>query len=552
MKRRLFYITIVTLAIFLTSCSYSNDINGDSQQDNSQNEDAVMDSGPVKGGSINLFCTAPDTLNPLLTNKATIQNITRLIYEGLVKLDSNGRPTPSLSDKWSVSTDGLIWTFHIRENVYWQDKIPMNAEDVEFTLKTLMNPAINSVYKANIQNIATFAAVDRNTVRVFLKKPSSFTPEMMTFPIIPKHYFNGEDMAKSPKNMKPVGTGPFTFIRMENRNITLSANELWWNADSEKNYGIKLPYLSEINIKILDNASDAVSLFQTGDLDMTPIPTGDSNKYSGRADLAIKKYTGRDFEFLAFNMNKTIFKDKSVRQAIACAIDRDTIVNNFVSGDATVSDLPVYPGIWLNGSGSASFDFDVIKARDILAKGGWKAGNSGVMYKIINGVWSQLSFNLAVNESNVSRTAIAEKIVEQLSLIGIKANIVKLDPNNAMNAVRSRRFDMAFIGVSTSSIPDLSFMYSSTEIATGNNVSGYSNPTVDGYLEQLNNAPDENSKKEIFKKLKNIIEDEVPYVGLYFYDNAAIYKKNVRGELMPTSWNIYNDISKWYIAKIKK
>jgi len=551
-KRILLILVVVLLFSSFSSCTISNDLNDNSLQNTaSQYSDDVMDSGPVKSGTINLFCTTPDSLNPLLTNKATVQDITKLIFEGLVRLDNDQKPIPDLCDKWSVSSDALIWTFHVRDNVYWQDKQQLTAEDVEFTIQTLMNPLVTSVYKPNIQNIATFAAIDRNTIRIFLKKPDSFTAEMMTFPIIPKHYYVGEDILKSKKNMIPVGTGPYKFISIDSKNLILSANEIWWNKDSEKIYNLQLPYISEINIKILENSNDAISLFQTRDVDLTPVATGDSGKYSGRSDLIIKKYPSKDFDFIALNMAKPAFKDKIVRQAIAFAIDRDKLISDCLSGDATISDLPVIPGIWLNDTNTNTYDFDLLKSKDMLNQDGWKEDNSGILYKYINGIWTQLNFNIMINENNIIRRNIAAKIAEQLKIIGIKVNVVNVKTTDEMSRINSKQYDLAILGVRTSSIPDFSYMYSTSEILTGNNIAGYSNPMVDTYLQQLRFTSDDNSKRAIFTNLKNIIEDEVPYIGLYFYDNAIICNKNIRGELIPNSWDIYNDITKWYIAKTK-
>ena len=99
-----------------------------------------------------------------------------------------------LSDRWTVTDDGLIWEFHIMEGVLWHDREPFTAYDVEFTIQTILNPAVNSPYKSLLLNVSRCVATDSSTVRISLKKPNSFMPEMMNFPVLPRHQFLTADV----------------------------------------------------------------------------------------------------------------------------------------------------------------------------------------------------------------------------------------------------------------------------------------------------------------------------------------------------------------------
>lgn len=550
-KKWISALLVLSISFSMTSCKIPIDINKNDIEDTNtaikKNKDDVMDKGPVRGGTINLFSTAPDTLNPILTQNAYVQDFSGFIFESLVKLDKNQTPQPQLADKWEVSSDGLTWTFHIRGDVLWHDNMPLTAEDIEFTVSTILNSNINSVYKRNVQNFTTFAAIDRSNFRVILKKPDSFTAELMTFPIIPKHYFLGEDMSKTPRNMKPLGTGPYKFVSYtEGSSIILNTNDSWWQSkDNEKGQPV-LPYIGEINVKIFDKGKDSINAFQNRDTDITYIEAADCGKYTGRSDLIIKKYPGRKFEFVTFNLSKPALTDKAVRQAIAFTLNKSRIVNDLLPGAAIAADLPLIPGTWLYDSNIVSYTASPAKAKEILAQDGWKDSN-GTLYKNINGIYAQLNLEMLINDDNGIREKVAEEIKQQLAEIGINLQIKKISWDEEFRLINTRKFDMALLGWSIASTPDVSFAYSTPEIATGRNVSGYSNPQVDILLQQLLSENDSSRKKMLFQSLRTIINDDVPYIGLYFYNNALLFNKRVRGDMNPYVWDKYNDITKWYI-----
>jgi len=550
-KRACSWIILLAIVVFgITSCNPSADELKNSDQGNGApikfNTDDVMDSGPVKGGTLKLFSTTPDTLNPLMTDNLYVQDFSRLIFESLVKLDRNQKPTPELADSWEVSDDGLTWNFHIRENVFWHDNMPFTAEDVEFTFETILNGNVNSVYKTNLKNVATYAAVDRNNFKIILVRPDSFTAELLTFPIIPKHYFVGEDILKSQRNMAPIGTGPYKFMSFQNKDILLRSSENWWKSKSTNSTELESPYIYEIDIKIFDGGLDTISAFQTRDVDVAFLDAGECSKYSGRTDLILKKFPGRNFEFMSINTTKPGLNEIPVRQAISYAIDKSKIINDTIPGEAVLADIPLIPDTWLNSANPTTDSYNPQKARELLLKNGWKEDRE-VMYKYINGVYTQLNLEILVNDDNDKRYKIADKISEQLKKIGIASNIKKVSWDEEMNLLNTKRYDMALLGCRITSTPDVSFMYSSAEIVSGRNTAGYSNPDVDKYLEQLRNETDSDKRKAYFTDMNNIISSEVPYIGLYFYNDAVVYNKRIRGNMNPYIWDKYFDISKWYI-----
>lgn len=553
----------------------------------------VLDSGPVKGGTLKLFTTEPDTLNPILTKNTYTADVVSFIYEGLTRLDKNQRAVPVLSDSWTVSEDGLIWNFHIREGVKWHDGEPFTAYDAEFTIQTIQIPSVNSVYKPLLLNISSCMAVDSSTLKIALKKPNSFLPEMMNFPILPKHKFISMDVLSSAEEFDPVGTGPYRLDKYTpGEKITLSLNNDWWYMKENPGISTDGMYLSTVQAKIIKSADDAMESFQAGDVDIAGIPVNEYYKYKGRTDLTIKKYTSRNFEFIAFNLKDPVFTDIYARKAISMAIDRDRIISELLPGEAEAADLPVLPGSWIsdltgvtaqtildigsvtendvagtssvNAGKEANKQTDKDDAKedelsaaktpeDILTVGGWKGSKQGY-YKVIKGVRRYLKVEMLVNSNNALRVKAAQMVCAQLEEAGIPAKLVQVEWDELLKKVDTGKFNMVFMGCRVPQIPDISFMYSdgylpegySANVRSAYNVAGYSNEHVNAYIIALFNENDTNRKKAIYKAFKEQIETDCPYVGMYFLRDSMIYSKEIKGQIAPDTWNRFNDMYQWY------
>lgn len=580
MKKTCKIILCLILCLLLASCQTGYEMEQlqqlhekyDTAKDHSKsvNDFDVLDSGPVKGGTLKLFTTEPDTLNPILTKNTYTADIVSFIYEGLTRLDDTQRAVPVLSDSWSVSDDGLVWDFHIREGVEWHDGETFTAYDAEFTIQTIMIPSVNSIYRPLLLNISSCMAVDSSNLKIALKKPNSFLPEMMNFPIIPKHKFISMDVLTAADEIDPVGTGPYRFdAYTRGEKISLSLNKDWWQMKQNEGLSKNGMYLEFIQAKIVKNADDAMESFQTGDVDIAGVSVNEFHKYKGRTDLNIKKYTSRDFEFLAFNLKEPVFTDVYARKAISKAINKDKIIGELLPGEAEAADLPVLTDSWISNFSGVSAqtapvsDSDPAQEEDelagantpdeILIAGGWKNSKQGY-YKTIKGVRRYLKVELLVNSNNSLRVRAAQMICTQLEEAGIPAKMVQLGWDELLKRIDAGKFNMVFMGYRVPQIPDISFMYSagylpeaySSNTRNAYNVAGYSNAQVDAYIAQLfsENAP--YMRKAIFKLIKKQIEEDCPYIGLYFLRDSMIYSKELKGQMMPDTWNRFNDMTGWY------
>lgn len=551
MARKIITILLIISILSMVSCM-QEDFSDTSTQSlfNTQESkfaDDILDQGPNNGGSITLFSKNPDTLNPLLTKNVNVKDITGLIFEGLVKLDKNQLPIPCLADSWIASTNGLEWTFILKDGIEWHNGEPLTAYDIEFTIGIISNPNIESIYKKNVSNIEKYKVEDKRTIKLYLKQVNAFTPEYMTFPIISKNYYFGKEIfdLKSKKNMEPVGTGMYKYLSGEGV-LKLEKNQNWWDKEKEVNdEKVELPNIDQINVRYYKNDTDKINAFWRKEIDVTHVDISESNKYSTRSDTLLKKYISNEFVYITINNKRGIYQNKMLRQALSYSINRQEIVNTVIPGEAVITDLPVIPGTWIDDDNENILKFSKEKAIELFSQAGW-VNKNGKMYSYLNGKLIYAEIVLEINNDNVVKKAIAENIKKQLNSLGIAVSIVEQKWDVFTNDLKSKNYSLALVSSKVPGMPDLSQMYSKDAKIGNYNIAGFENDEVEKYLTQIRSLDNLKDRKQAYARLKYIILDEMPYIGLFFFNNAIIYNKRVRGKISPFMWERY-DLLNWYV-----
>ncbi|NMB97865.1 MAG: ABC transporter substrate-binding protein [Clostridiaceae bacterium] len=574
-RKVLVFVTVIVYSCSMTSCqevnTFSNTGGISWQADNSIQSDNIIDSGPVKGGTLNLFCTYPDILDPLLTKNPYLQTYFSFVYDSMIKLSKNQSPEGKLCDKWFVSEDGYTWTFHVREGIVWQDGYPFTAEDIEFTIERLLSYKQDTIYAYNIDNISSVTAINRNTVEITLKKPNAFTPELMTFPIVSSRFYSNPENVSGAFKMKfPPGTGAYSLKAYEeNSNMLLTASKSWWGRklDDTKDT-IEIPYISDINIKFFKNSREAFGAFQAGSIDVIFADESDIDLYTGKTTVSSKKYINGKWDFISFNLSNTVLSDKTARQFIYSCINKSEIIEDVFQERVIESNIPLIPGTWLHetdewieglSNNKENHESIYTSSKMELLEKGWEEYN-GELFRNVYGVLHPVKLEILVNEENADRIKIAEKIAQNLNDKGINVTLNIVSWEQLLNLVKSKKYDMAILGCTIPDYPDLSYIYSTPyldylkfsttpEYPSATNISGFYNEKVQDLIEKIYISRNRNEIKKLFSQLKEIIDDEVPYAGLFFHNNAIIYNNNVRGDIDPYLWDEYNNITKWYLVK---
>jgi len=467
----------------------------------------------------------PATLNPLLDDSGASQTGYELMFEALVKPDpKTGTPIPSLAGGWDQSADGLTWTFHLRPNVTWHDGQPFTADDVKFTFDAIQDPKTKTPYRSRFSNIDAYTAPDKSTFAVKLKAPDCpFLITTMQTPIVPKHLLSSSADINTDEfnSTRPVGTGPFVFKEWQRSDhLTLTANPNYWQGRPKIDQWIR---------RTVSDDTILQALLKTGEIDYGNVSFGAMQELEALPYLTLQTVASPILiTFIAYNLDRPLFQDKHVRQAMTQALDRAAIVNSLLYDQGEVLDSSLASVSWAYTTNVPRFPYDVEAAKRLLSLAGWVPGADGILVK--DG--ARFAFTLSTNSSNKERVAIATIAQDAWRKVGIDMQTELLETNAFFAKYQQTRdFDAIVAGGSGLTIdPDQTNYWSSKSIPSGTNFVHYANPQVDLLLEQARTAPgcDPAARKVPYEKLQQILADDQPFTFLYTAKTGVFINKRLQ------------------------
>ena len=319
-------IAALLLCLLLTGCGAENmdepvDTPWEEYQQQ-QEENLPVEETVSLPGMFTLAYHKDHTLDPITCGEGIQQDVSSLLYEPLFRLDESFEPVPVLCEAYTVSEDKLVYTFTIRDGVLFSDGSELTAADVAATLRRAME---SERYAYRLRKVAEIKYSNRNrTVTVTLQTPSSAFACLLDIPVVK----NGTE-----KLMIPVGTGPYLFVTASD-GPQLIVNADWWQGKSLPVDKILLVHAKDEDTAIHLFASDRVEL-------LTLDPTGGHSAVNGRY-VETERPTAQ-MHFIGFNTTGTVFDDPAVRIAFSEGIQRDVLVDAFLSDHAVAAWLPISP-----------------------------------------------------------------------------------------------------------------------------------------------------------------------------------------------------------------
>lgn len=470
-----------------------------------------------------------DTLNPLLSNNKNVQEISKIIYEPLVTLDSNLKLQYCLA-KEIAKKDDFTYIIKLKEGICFQDGKEFSAVDVKFTMDTIKS-GIKSIYSSNLSSVIRLDIIDNNTISILLDKRIPFFEYYLTFPIMSASYFENEDFANSNKLNTAIGTGMFLVDSIEDNIIKLVKNENYWNDE-------KMPMVKEVDITLYDTIGNVYDAFKNGDIDIINVSTIDIDKYIGSLGHIKMEYKNRYYDFISFNTQNQIFSDSQVRKALSLCIDKSSMIASTIGQGYTPSNFSLDMGSWLY-SDILNVNQDLDQAKQILLNAGWEYKNN-YWSKKINGKEQKLEFTITINSNNDLRKAVAQNILEQLANFGINISIKELSADKYVDILQNKSYEAIIAGMECGFSPNLETFFGE------NNLANYNNEEMNNLLMEVSNTNDENTIKEKYNRIYEIYLEEAPYFGLFRETDYIIYNQSLVGNLKPNVFNIFQNIEKWY------
>jgi len=516
---------------------------------------------PTRGGQISMALeTDPATLNPILFRGGTEYDLDWILFDSLVELGPDLHPRPLLATSWTVSPDGLTYTFKLKPNVKWHDGKPFTAEDVAFTFYAHLNPKVNSTLRSTLGALQGFdeltnkdnpadpkslrkqpvEVIDPLTVRFNLRNPSAAFLATLINPqagIAPKHLLDGKDVNTAAFNQQPVGTGPFKFVEWrKGERLVVEAFD---------GYHQGRPPLDRVVLQIIPEMAVRLSQLQSRQIDFVRSPSSDAIPELQKQPRLQTLY-GDDVNWrgIAFNLKQAALQDKRVRQAMCYAIDRETITKTLGRGYQTVATGPIPPQSWAYNRNVSRYAYDPTRAAALLKEAGWTAGPDGILAK--DG--ARLSFGTDV-EIYENLPDIVVAIQGQLRKVGIEIKPQPVEFNTWLDRLRKGQFDLSFTAWAGSADPD-NVSYTTFHSTGSRNLNGYRNAAVDDLLEKARRAQTPAERTRHYGEFQKVVADDAPYCFLYHQQRWYAFGKEYKGfEYLGVSVGVIQSLRKAWFAK---
>lgn len=497
--------------------------------------DRIANQNAVRGGTLNVWgASYPASINMWLDYNSTSADITGKLFEPLVVMDSvTSEPIGILAESWTVSADGLTFTFKIRPQAKWSDGTAITAKDIVFHYKTIMNPDhMTSIFRVGMQRFEEPVAIDERTVRITAKEKhfSNFW-EAAGMVAFPSHLWEGKNF--NDINDFDVVSGPYEVLENKtNRFLLLKRRGDWWGRVLNYNNGkYNFDY---IRYRFIEDRNKTLEAFKKGDFDYYGIYT--ASIWAEQTEFKeveknhvirqeIKNRNPRGFQGFAINMRRDKFKDVKVRKALAHLINRK-LMNEKIMYNSYVLLNSYFPDLYSGYQNPAVgvVEYDPKKAAELFKQAGYTVNEKGELVK--DGKQLQFSFLSASSENRHLNI-----YIEDLKKAGIRASIEQVSYSSARQRLNEFDFDLYWVNWGAGRLKDPEPMWSSetSNQPASNNLTGLEDEQVDSLIEKLKTETNAARRQALLKQLDRRLFELHPYVLLWQSDNSRILYWNQFG-----------------------
>ena len=489
----------------------------------------------VTGGTMKAVIPPPlKTLDPVTIYDQGGIVLVYQIAEYLIDLTNENALKPKLAVSWAPNPKGDVWTFKLRQGVTFNDGSPFEAADVVASIERVINPKSGSGALAALAGILSpggTKAVDTSTVQFNLDKPFADFPYLVSASsyntaILPRNYAG--DFQK-----KAIGTGPWMLKSfVTNQSAKLVKNPTYWGKDAQ---GRQLPYLDELDFALVTDTSAANLQLQSGTVDVQPqtVFQGGQSLLSD-SSLRVDVYPSTGIREVAFNVNKTPWQDKQVRQAVAYCLDRKAINQALYGGRSNLGyDTFWEPTVFPGSPTPPVRAVDIAKAKSLLATAGHPNG---------------IDVTLTV-ANYLENPAYAQLIQAQCKPAGINVKINEISYNAIYAGSNSTTpwLNAPMVIVEWGSRPTPGVYAQAMLLPTSAwSSSHWNNSAFVTAFNQYESTTDEATRATLATKLSSIQQDETPILVAFYISQLRTQKKNVYNIQGPGSF--YFDTSQAYIT----
>lgn len=487
------------------------------------------DGAPARGAIIDSRDTYdPRSFDPALSTDVPTGRAVGYVFEGLTRFSPDAQVEPALASSWTVSPDGRIWRFTLRQNVKFHDGTPFTAKHVVASFTRVLDPATRGgrgwplfpiagavdFASGKAKSISGLRIENDSTVVITLAEPFAIFPKLLAMPvasIVPERL--AADFGE-----KPIGTGPWTLAEWKHDDfLRFVRNPAYWGPK---------PLQDTLIARIIPEPSTAVAEFEAGNVDILYIPEAETRAWEQTEEKKVLLQSAPVLRlwYVAMNTTRGPLSDVRVRRAINHAIDTKALLTQLLGGRGRLAAGVIPPALDGADTTRAPYTHDVAKAKQLLAEAGFP-----------NGITVRLWCSQDATQSRV-----AQAIQGFLKQAGITAELVQRESASMREAARKGEADLVLKDW-YADYPDAeNFLYPllhSANAGVGGNVSFFRNPQFDSVVTASRRETDVTARTALYMRADSIAYAQAPMVFLFFYNELYAVQPWLRNWTAPTIFN---------------
>jgi peptide/nickel transport system substrate-binding protein len=467
--------------------------------------------GSKEHGTLNfLIESMPADLDPRIGTDAQSEEIDGLIFDGLVQRGGHKDLVPDLAQSWETPNP-LTYVFHLRRGVKFHDGRPFTSTDVKYTLDSIKSGAVQTTKRGSFDLIQSVDTPDDATVVIHLREPYAsfiFNLSRLAIGIVPKD--SGAGLAQ-----EPIGTGPFKFVSMKpDEEILLERNT---------DYFGNVAKISRLRMKVVPEAIVRALELRKGTADiggvdsLTPDMIVTLAKEPG---LVVDEQPGTQLAYVGFNFSDPILAHREVRQALAYATDRESLMRYLLRGQARPASSLLPPSNWAYDPHVRKYLYDPDEAERLLDAAGYRRRTDGVRFHVTLKTSTEESARL-----------LGEALADQWRRVGVVVDLRSLEQGTFYADISRGSFqvyELRWTGY-TNDDPDIfDYVFNSKRIPPlGANRGHYHNPALDALLDAQRVEMDRGKRKQLVWKIQEMVAEDEPYIALWYLDNTCVHRAEV-------------------------
>ena len=439
------------------------------------------------------------SMDPRNANSTAMANILAYVYNGLVKVDPQGKVLPDLAESYK-QTDDTTWEFTLRKGITFHDGSALTSDDVKYTLDTIANKDKKFRLRTDFAFMKV-EVIDPLHFRIKTDTPYAGFPLRLSYvKIVPKAYVEKVGDAKFAK--KPIGTGPYTFVDWKKGDrLTMKAYEKYFGG---------APKIKEVVFRIIPEAASRIAALESGEVDIAAtIPTSEVKRLKDKKNVKVVGGPTTRVVFIGMNMRiNDALKNEKVRQAINYAVDKQAIIKGVLDGYATqvaTISTPQYEGF---DQSVQPYEYNPEKAKQLLAEAGYGTG---------------LSFDFSATNATMNGVDVVQAIAAQLEKVGIKCNVIQEEPNQQRDKLTSGKVAPLYINGVGGPYSNLDLV-AKLGFSTGERYSSFSDKAFDDLRMKAITTMDDKTRIKLDSDLQKMAKEKAP--AIFLWQQQVLYAYN--------------------------